>query len=88
MPSNWEYIDGVGAVLGVVNQSLEPPVWESELRHIVKSVIKISRENLASGQTQRGPKAIQAERGRRGGRNRRQRTAGRDAAIVQAVLGG
>lgn len=88
MPSNWEHIDDVGAVIGTVNDALDVPLGESELRHIVKSVVKISRRNLESGQTQRGLVAIQAARGRKSGQARRSRTAERDAAIILAILDG
>lgn len=88
MPSNWEQIDDVGTVIAAVNDALDVPLCESELRHLVKSVIRISRRNLERGQTQRGLTAIQAARGRKSGQARRSRTAERDAAIIQAVLGG
>ena len=88
LPQNWEHLDSVGAAIGQANQTLDYPLWESELRHIVKSVIRISRRNLEIGQTQRGFEAIQRSRGKRSGEVRRRRTAGRDTAIVQAVLRG
>lgn len=87
-PSNWEHMDDVGAVMGAMNDTLDVPLWESELRHIVKSVVKISRRNLESGQTQRGLTMIQAARGRKSGQARRSRTAERDMAIIRAVFNG
>lgn len=87
-PRNWERIEDVGAIVSQANETLGCPLWESELRHIVKSVIKISQRNLERGQTQQGFIGIQTARGRKSGVARRRRTAGRDAAIVQAVLTG
>ena len=87
-PQNWPHIDSVGAIISAANDALDLPLWESELRHLIKSVIKISRRNLESGQTQRGLIALQTTRGRKSGKARRRRTASRDAAIVQAVLEG
>ena len=87
-PSNWEYIEGVGEVIAAANDALDVPLWESEVQGIAKSVIKISRRNLASGQTQQNFAFIQAARGRKSGEVRRRRTAERDAEIVRRVLAG
>lgn len=88
LPRHWQHIDKVAYVLGQANNALDYPLWESELRHIVRSVIKISLRNLNSGQTQRGFSTLQTERGRKSGKSRRNRNAARDAAIVYSVLTG
>ena len=67
---------------------LDVPLYAGEVHDIVKSVCKISRKNLASGQTQQNFSFIQAAKGRRSGEGRRKRTAERDAEIVGRVLTG
>ena len=64
------------------------PLYAGEVHDIVKSVCRISRKNLASGQTQQNFSFIQAAKGRRSGEARRKRTAERDAEIVGCVLAG
>ena len=53
------------------NARLDVPLYADEVHDIVKSVIKISRKNLASGQTQANFSFIQASRGRKSGVVRR-----------------
>ena len=67
---------------------LDVQLYAGEVHDIVKSVCKISRKNLASGQTQQNFSFIQAAKGRRSGEVRRRRTTERDAAIVRAVQAG
>ena len=67
---------------------LDVQLYAGEVHDIVKSVCKISRKNLASGQTQQNFGFIQSSRGKQSGVARRKRTAGRDIGIVRAVLGG
>ena len=50
---------------------LNVPLFAGEVHDIVKSVCRISRKNLASGQTQQNFSFIQAERGRKSGASRR-----------------
>ena len=64
------------------------PLDDQECYWIAKSVCKISRQNLASGQTQRQFGSIQAVKGRRSGEARRRRTTERDAEIVARVEAG
>ena len=52
-PSNWGNVEGVQAVIEAANARLDLPLFAGELMDIVKSVIKISRKNLASGQRSR-----------------------------------
>ena len=73
-PSNWGNIEGVQAVIEAANAALDVPLFAGEVHHIVKSVIKISTRNLASGQTQQRFSFIQATRGRKSGVVRRRGT--------------
>ena len=66
-PRNWGNIESVQAVIEAANATLDLPLFAGEVHDIVKSVIKISRKNLASGQTQENFSFIQAGRGRRSG---------------------
>ena len=50
------------------------PLYAGEVIDIVKSVCRISRKNLASGQTQQGFAFIQSSRGKRSGEARRKGT--------------
>ena len=50
---------------------LDVPLFAGEVHDIVKSVCKISRKNLASGQTQQNFSFIQAAKGKRSGKVRR-----------------
>ena len=54
--------------------SCTPPLDDNEVLWISKSVCKISRKNLASGQTQQNFGFIQAAKGRRSGEVRRKGT--------------
>ena len=74
-PANWGSIEGVEAVIEAANVALDLPLYAGEVRDIVKSVIKISRRNLASGQTQQQFGFIQAARGRKSGAVRRAKAA-------------
>ena len=56
---------------------LDVQLFAGEVHNIVKSVCRISRKNLASGQTQQNFSFIQAERGRKSGVVRRAKAAGR-----------
>ena len=73
-PANWGNIEGVEAVIEAANAALDLPLYAGEVHDIVKSVIKISRKNLASGQTQQQFGFIQAARGRKSGEARRRGT--------------
>lgn len=73
-PRNWGNIEGVQMVIEAANAALDVPLFAGEVHDIVKSVIKISRRNLASGQTQENFSFIQAARGRRSGAARRKGT--------------
>ena len=53
---------------------LDVQLYAGEVHDIVKSVCKISRKNLASGQTQQNFSFIQAAKGRRSGEARRKGT--------------
>ena len=57
----------MGAYLAELNQTLVLPLSVGEVKTIAWSVEKISRRNLASGQTQTNFSRIQAARGRKGG---------------------
>ena len=95
-PSNWEASTDLGDVLAwceAINRECFPvPLPDLEVRHIAKHVCKISRKNLASGQTQHGLSRSQSWKGKRGGKmsgaSRRKRTTGRDVGIIRAVLSG
>ena len=67
---------------------LDVPLFAGEVHDIVKSICRISRKNLASGQTQQNFSFIQAAKGKRSGEMRRKRTADRDTEIVGRVLSG
>ena len=67
LPRNWGKLPAVGAYLAELNQTLVLPLSVGEVKTIVWSVEKISRRNLASGQTQVNFSRIQAARGRKGG---------------------
>jgi hypothetical protein len=73
-PSNWGNVEGVKAVIEAANTALDLPLYAGEVHDIVKSVIKISRKNLESGQTQENFSSIQAARGRKSGEARRRGT--------------
>ena len=95
-PSNWDASTDLGDVhewIGTCNVEWfnapeQPPLDDNEVLWIAKSVCRISRKNLASGQTQQNFSFIQAAKGRRSGEGRRRRTTERDAAIVRAVQAG
>ena len=95
-PSNWDASTDLGDVhewIGTrnvewFNAPEQPPLDDNEVLWIAKSVCKISRKNLASGQTQQNFSFIQAAKGRRSGKARRKRTVERDAEIVGCVLAG
>ena len=91
-PSNWESSTDMGDVhewIGARNvEWFDVPLDDQECYWIAKSVCKISRQNLASGQTQRQFGSIQAVKGRRSGEARRRRTTERDAEIVARVEAG
>ena len=70
-------------VLGHVNDGFQNPLPESELRHIVKSVVQISRRNLASGRTRSTFSRLQSERARQGRRRVRMLNRPRNALIVR-----
>ena len=53
------------------NTPEQPPLDDNEVLWIAKSVCKISRKNLASGQTQQNFSFIQAAKGKRSGEVRR-----------------
>ena len=52
------------------NTPEQPPLDDNEVLWIAKSVCKISRKNLASGQTQQNFSFIQAAKGKRSGEAR------------------
>lgn len=85
-PRNWDKLGGVGAYLAELNQTLTLPLSVGEIKTIAWSVEKISRRNLASGQTQANFSRIQAARGRKGGlisgAKRRTKNLSRDAEIL------
>ena len=56
---------------------LDVQLYAGEVHDIVKSVCKISRKNLASGQTQQQFSFIQVAKGKRSGEVRRNRAASR-----------
>ena len=98
-PSNWKASTDLDDVLAWIEQARDE--WFGDNLHgwhrnecswIAKSVCKISRKNLASGQTQRQLSLIQATKGKRGGKvsgvSRRARKADRDATIVERVRAG
>ena len=95
-PSNWDASTDLGDVhewIGTrnvewFNTPEQPPLDDNEVLWIAKSVCKISRKNLASGQTQQNFSFIQAAKGKRSGEARRKRTAERDAEIVGRVFAG
>ena len=95
-PSNWDASTDLGDVhewMGTrnvewFNAPEQQQLDDNEVLWIAKSVCKISRKNLASGQTQQNFSFIQAAKGRRSGKARRKRTAERDAEIVGCVLAG
>ena len=91
-PSHWGDWTGLETYLWALNAGFIAPLGERELGGIVKSVIRYQRRNLESGQQQQTFSFIQSCRGKKGGRKsgeaRRERTAERDAAIVQAVQRG
>lgn len=74
-PRNWGNVEGVKAIIEAANAALDLPLYAGEVHDIVRSVIKISRRNLASGQTQQQFSFIQAARGRKSGRKRRAKAA-------------
>ena len=53
---------------------LDVQLYAGEVHDIVKSVCRISRKNLASGQTQQNFSFIQAAKGKRSGEVRRKRS--------------
>ena len=91
-PSNWDASTDLGDVLAWVGACngdwFDVPLDEQECVSIAKSVCRICRKNLASGQTQRQLPLIQAAKGRKSGAKRRARTAERDAGIVARVEAG
>ena len=91
-PSNWEASTDLGDVhewIGTRNvEWFDVPLDGQECYWMAKSVCKISRKNLTSGQTQQNFSFIQAAKGKRSGEVRRKRTAERDAEIVGRVLAG
>ena len=91
-PSHWGDWAGLETHLWALNAGFITPLGERELGGIVKSVIRYQRRNLESGKQQQGFLFIQSCRGKKGGKKsgevRRERTAERDAAIVQAVQRG
>ena len=91
-PSNWDTSTDLGDVrawIGARNvEWFDVPLDEQECHWMAKSVCKISRKNLASGQTQQQFSAIQAAKGRRSGEARRRGTSDRDAEIVARVEAG
>ena len=78
-PSNWDASTDLGDVhewIGTrnvewYNTPEQPPLDDNEVVWIAKSVCRISRKNLASGQTQQQFAFIQAARGERSGDVRR-----------------
>ena len=74
-PSNWDASTDLGDVhawIGARNvEWFDVPLGGQECYWMAKSVCKISRKNLASGQTQRNLSRIQAAKGRRSGDVRR-----------------
>ena len=78
-PSNWDASTDLGDVhewIGTrnvewFNAPEQPPLDDNEVLWIAKSVCKISRKNLASGQTQQNFSFIQAAKGKRSGEVRR-----------------
>ena len=98
-PKRWDESLDLGTVLGWIERTFDDwypddrDGWHrNECLWIAKSVTRYCRENLASGKTQRGLTRSQSWKGKRGGVKsgvaRRKRTAGRDAGIIRAVLGG
>ena len=96
-PSNWEASTDLGDVLAWVEQAFREwygqhgviQGWHrNECLWIAKSVVGYCRRNLASGDTQQNFSFMQAERGRKSGTKRRERTAERDAEIVACVEAG
>lgn len=77
-PSNWDASTDLGNVhewIGARNMEwFDVPLDDQECYWMAKSVCKISRKNLASGQTQQQFSFIQAAKGRRSGEVRRQGT--------------
>ena len=77
-PSNWEASTDLGDVRAWIGERnvewFDVPLDGQECDWMAKSVCKISRQNLASGQTQRQFSSIQAAKGRRSGEMRRQGT--------------
>ena len=78
-PSNWDASTDLGDVQAWIgtrnaewfNTPAQPPLDDNEVLWIAKSVCKISRKNLASGQTQQNFSFIQAAKGKRSGEVRR-----------------
>ena len=74
-PSNWDASTDLGDVQGWIRDRnaewFDVPLDDQECYWIAKSVCKISRKNLASGQTQKNFPLIQAAKGKRSGKVRR-----------------
>ncbi len=91
-PRNWGDWAALLDYLNSENMTFTIPLPEREVAGIAKSVHAIQERNRRSGRQQAGLSRIQASRGEGGGKRsgevRRERTAERDAVIIEAAQEG